>query len=501
MVATFISVNPRTGERVGEFEIATEHDVRCAVAQAREGAQAWATTSVDERIAGLKRLRDNFASHSDLLARVVMEEIGKPAQEAYGGDVFPSIDSLNWLARHGKRLLAPRRPQGAKHTLMIPAPYGVIGVIGTWNYPLLLNCTSIGAALLAGNAVVWKPSELSAATSVALDAEFKASRVPVITILGDGSTGRALCDAGCDKLAFTGGVATGRAIMASLAPHGIPSVMELSGNDAMIVCEDALLELAARTVVWGRCCNAGQSCVAPQRALVDRKVYDRFVAECLSAISAVRPGVDFGPMRNDGIRQRVNEIVVDAVQRGARLLAGGKVLDEMGGCYYAPTLLADCAPGMRVYEQDFFGPVVALYPVDDEDQAVALANGSEMGLGASVWTQNRARADRIARQIRSGMVFVNDVLRDAAEAGFPFGGVGGSGFGRQHGAAGVDEFVNWKAISTRSTIGLRAHLYPYKPSGVDVLKGQIAVASARGAGQKLGGFGRIASAVRRWMRE
>jgi acyl-CoA reductase-like NAD-dependent aldehyde dehydrogenase len=501
MVTTFTSLNPRTGEPVGVFSIATEEDVRCAVAQAREAARIWATTPIDERICGLNRLRDGMAAHRDLLARLVMEEIGKPAQEAYGGDVLPSIEGLNWLARNGKRLLAPRRPPAGRPAKMVPEPYGVVGVIGTWNYPLMLNCAPIGAALLGGNAVVWKPSELCAATAVAMDAEFKAARVPVITILGDGSTGRALCDAGCDKVAFTGGVSTGRAILSALAPHGIPSVMELSGNDAMIVCEDSLVELAARSAVWGRCCNAGQSCVAPQRVLINCKVYDRFVAECESTIRTVRPGVEFGPLRNDSLRDKVHEIVAEAVRDGARLVSGGRPLDEMPGFFYAPTLLADCKPGMRVYRQDFFGPVVALYPVDDDEQAITLANDCVMGLGASVWTQDRARAGRLAERIHAGFVTVNDLLRDVTEPGLPFGGVGSSGFGKQHGAEGLEEFVNWKVISAHTTLGIRPHLFPYLPSGADVVKGRISVAAARRLGEKLGGLGEIAGAARRWMRE
>lgn len=493
---SFASYNPATGEEIGVYPVTARREVACAVERTRDAAERWRQTPLTARLAALRQLRQRLAADVEGLAETVTCEIGKPLQESFGADVLPTLAALDWLVKQTPRLLQPRRI--GRKAWLTPEPYGVVGVIGTWNYPLFLNSAPIAWALAAGNAVVWKPSELASGCAAKLNEHLEAVGLPVTTLFGAGETGRALCRAGCDKIVFTGGVATGRAILAELSASGTPGVMELSGNDAFIVCADAPLELAAQSAVWGRCGNAGQSCVAPQRFYVAREVYDRFLLECQQVIERLRPGSDFGPMRTEALRKRTQQLVWEAVACGARLLVGGRPLDDLPGFHYAPTLLADCRPEMRVLRQDFFGPVLAVCPVRDVEEAILLTNADDMALGASVWTRSRKRGVQIAEQLRVGLVMINDVLLAAANPALPFGGLRCSGFGKQRGAAGLEEFVTWKAITVSRIGGARRHLFPYRPATLPILRGVLEVQAAQGFKAKLQAAKRLMDAARRW---
>lgn len=497
-MSCFISYNPTTGEEIGSYPIAAPEEVACASARAQEATEGWAQRSVAERCQALQTLRALIAERADTLAAAIHAEIGKPLQEAYGAEVLPSLQALDWLTAHAPHALRPRAVTGVRNARLTPLPYGVVGVIGTWNYPLFLNLTPIAWALAAGNTVVWKPSELAAASSLLLAACFQQAGLPVVTVTGDGTTGRALCRTGCGKIAFTGSVTTGRAILAELAASGTPVVMELSGKDAMVVCADADIALAARSAVWGRCCNAGQSCVAPQVVYVARAVYHTFLEECRREIEALRPGVDYGPLRTPALRARVHTMVWDAVPRGARLLTGGFPLDDRPGYHYAPTLLADCNGSMLVTEQDFFGPVLAVCPVRDAEEAIAPINAGEMALSASIWTRSRSYGCRIADCLQVGMVTINAVLLDAANPALPFGGLRASGFGKQRGLSGLEEFVQWKTTVTHRSGGAHRHLFPYRPATLPILQGLIALKAARGPVAKWKALRRLAEAARHW---
>jgi aldehyde dehydrogenase (NAD+) len=446
-------------------------------------------------------LHDLLAANAEMLAATVSLESGKPLQDAYAADLLATLTGLQWLLRQAPRLLRQGRVPGMRGTIRLPEPYGVVGVIGTWNYPVYLDLTSIAWALAAGNAVVWKPSELATAVATAVHAHCEQAGLPVLLVTGDASTGRALCRAGCDKIAFTGGVTTGRAILAELAATGTPSVMELSGNDAMIVCADADVTLAARSAVWGRCCNAGQSCVAPQRFYVDATLYDRFLTECRQAIEALRPGVDYGPLRTEGLRRQVQRLVWEAIGEGATLRLGGHCQEDLPGFHYAPTLLAGCTERMRVMEQDFFGPVLAVAPVRDDGEAIARANASELALGASIWTRDRRHGKQIAAQLSAGVVAVNtDTLLIAGDARLPFGGLRASGYGKQRGRAGLEEFVQWKTITARASGGTRRHLFPYREATLPILQALIALRAARGLRARMQALRQLGQAAQNWNR-
>ena len=502
---TFGSYNPRNGALLGTFPVSSADEVDCAVMASRARQVAWGATTTDQRVAALRVLRNSIAQDADGLAGIVLEEIGKPLQEAYAADVLALLGGLDWIIANLPRLLAPRRIPGEKRAQSLPMPYGVVGVIGTWNYPLLLDGEAIAWALAGGNAVVWKPSELATVSATILHAHFERAGLPVTLVTGDGSTGQALCDTAkdsVDKLAFTGSVGTGRAILARLAIRGIPSVMELSGNDALIVCADADIEGAAKAAVWARICNAGQSCVSPQRMYVEAQAYPAFVAACEKIINGLKANVDYGPLRTDAFRKRTHGLVVDTVRRGARLVAGGDCLDDgefAGGFYYAPTLLADCADDMPIIREDLFGPVLCVRSVRDVEEAVALANANPMGLGASVWTRDAGRGRQIAVKLRAGVVTVNmETLMTGTRPGLPFGGTGASGWGRQRGAAGLDEFIQWKTLCWQDKIGAQRHVFPYRAETMPILRGFLALKNAQGIVAKMQAARELGNAARNW---
>ena len=360
-----------TGEELGRFRSDSPQDVLQTVAKARTASLEWETKSVRERASHLARLRRLLCDESADLAALVSKEIGKPLQESLAADILPCIKSLKWLERESSKTFASKR---IGSNIEIQAlPYGVIGVIGTWNYPLFLNLVSIAWAVAAGNSVVWKPSELATLTAIKLQELFERAELPVWMAKGDGETGAALCVAGIDKLAFTGGVKTGRAILAELAKTGTPSVMELSGNDVMIVAENANIKIAAGAAVWGRVSNCGQSCVAPQRVLVHASCYDPFLEECAKIIASLRQGVDFTVMRTPELARNAQRIVEESIALGAKLIRRAEV--EKTCCQsVSPTLLADCHDGMPVFSKDFFGPVVAVKSFLNIEEAIATVN-------------------------------------------------------------------------------------------------------------------------------
>ena len=498
----FTSYNPRNGRPVGTYPVTGEADVFCAVEGARTLASAWAARTVEERADALSRVRDSIVHDEGELTRLVCDEIGKPAQDAVGADMLALVLGLDWQIKNGPRLLAPRRIAGERRARLEAVPYGVMGVIGTWNYPLLLDGAAVAGALLAGNAVVWKPSELATACASRLFGHFERAGLPVALIPGDGRTGRALCQSAIDKLAFTGGAPTGRAILAQLAPRGIPSVMELSGNDALIVCADADVYAAAKAAVWARICNAGQSCVSPQRLYVASCAYAGFVSTCERVLSDLRPGGDYGPLRTDSLRGRVHSLVTEALAHGAVLRAGGNCIEGAeyeNGFYYTPTLLTDVDNQMPIMREDFFGPVLCVQSVPDEAAAIMLANDSDMGLGASVWTRNVERGLALASQLKAGVVTVNmETLMTGARPALPFGGMGASGWGRQRGAAGLEEFAQWRTVCWQGSPGAQRHTFPYRDATLPILRGVLALKTARGLSAKAQAFRQLGDAARQW---
>jgi acyl-CoA reductase-like NAD-dependent aldehyde dehydrogenase len=451
-----ISTNPATGVEVARFAVADAAAVTAAVTRAGEAAAWWGGLGFAERERRLRRWAALMARRITELAELVHAEGGKPAAEAIV-EITAAVDHIHWAAKHAKRVLRMRRRRPTTLVAEFSAyleyqPYGVIGVVGPWNYPVFTPVGSIGYALAAGNAVVFKPSEYTPAAGAWL-AETLATVVPEQPVLqvvhGLGDTGAALCRSGVQKLAFTGSTATGRKVMAACAESLTPVLVECGGKDAMIVDSDANLDAAAEACVWGGLTNAGQSCVGIERVYVVDSVHDAFLGKLVEKASRLSVGVDegsdFGPMTMPAQLDTVRRHIEDAVARGGRAVLGGP--DAVRPPYVHPTILVDVPEDAPAVCEETFGPTLTVRRVSDVDEAVRLANAGPYGLGSAVF--GRSRAMSAARRLRTGMTSINSALTFAGMPSLPFGGVGDSGFGRIHGDDGLREFARAKAITRR----------------------------------------------------
>jgi succinate-semialdehyde dehydrogenase/glutarate-semialdehyde dehydrogenase len=348
-------------------------------------------------------------------------------------------------------------------------PLGVIGVISPWNGPFILSLNPTVQALLAGNSVVVKPSEVTPVSGQLVARLFEAADLPagVLTVLtGDGETGAALVEAGVDKISFTGSVATGRKIAEACARQLIPCTLELGGKDAMIVCEDANLDRAAGGAVAGSFINTGQYCCGTERVYVVDSVADEFIGRVVERTARLRQGgdgeFDVGAIFWPRQLEIVEEHVADALERGAKVLAGGRRNPDLPGLYYEPTVLVDVDHGMKIMRDETFGPILPIMRVADDEEAIALANDSRYGLGGNVWTRDNGRGVRIAQRMQSGSVCVNDMTMTYGIQEAPFGGVKESGIGQVNGEAGLKGYCQAAPIIIDRRGGkMSASRYPY----------------------------------------
>jgi aldehyde dehydrogenase (NAD+) len=448
------SFNPATGELVGTVPIHTAAEVDAAVARARTAAQIWATRSFEARAEELAAFRRALANRAEDLADLLRRENGKPELEALV-EVMMALGHVQHAAARAPHALAPRRVSAGLlanfRATITYRPLGVVGVIGPWNYPLFTPMGSIAYALAAGNAVVWKPSELTPLIAVKV-AEIAAAAFAlpdlVQVVTGAGATGAALARAAVDKIAFTGSAATGRRVMAAAAERLTPVLLELGGKDPMIVAEDADLAAAAEACVYGALTNAGQACVSVERVYVAGAVHDRFVDQVVEQVRALKLGGDdgdLGAMTSAAQVAIVRDHLEDAVRQGARVLAGGP--GAIAGSFIPPTVLTGVTHAMRIMREETFGPVIPIQRVASIDEAVQLANDTPYGLGSTVFAGAAARA--IAARLRAGMTSINSVMGFAGIPALPFGGIGDSGFGRIHGDEGLRELSRVHSTAER----------------------------------------------------
>ncbi|WP_165072366.1 aldehyde dehydrogenase family protein [Paludisphaera rhizosphaerae] len=472
--------NPATGEPVGRVVATAPDEVARVVALAREAQSKWVARPLSERLAFLDRWRAVLNRDAETLADLIRSEVGKPTIEAMAAEVVPTLDALRWTSRNARSALADERlgPSWQRMLLMPTgrlrwAPVGLVGMIGTWNYPLFLSVPAIAQALAAGCGMVWKPSELAIATGEIVQESLREAGLPeglVGIVHGRGDVGQALLDAPIDKMLFTGGVPTGRQALQSVSARGIPGVVELSGFDPAVILPDAPLESTVRALVWGAFVGCGQTCVAVKRILVvgDPAPWIQAMAQAISQLRVgdpARPDIDIGPMISEAARSRFDRTIHETVEAGARIEAGGRPI-EGNGSFYAPTLLSASSPEPERTLEGVFGPVVLIRGVATIDEAIAAANGSEMALAASVWGRDRSIARAVARRITAGTVSVNDAVTATGAAAAPFGGFKASGFGRTHGVVGLREFAAPQVLFERRAGGYRPQLFPYGASFV-----------------------------------
>ncbi len=458
---TLPSINPATGEVLAYIEKTPAASVAGIVGRARIAQANWAGVPVRERANRLDVLRARILLTRNELADAIVEESGKPRVEALFADIFVALDSAKYWPRNAAAAMRTKRvphhsmAAKAKRGYLISEPVGVIGIISSWNYPLAIPLSQIIPAVVAGNAVVCKTSDFTPRcgqliAKLFVDAGFPTDLVNVIQ--GGGEVGQALIDASPDKVMFTGSVATGRRVAESCAKKLIPSVLELGGKDAMIVLADADIKAASSAAVWGSYTNCGQVCLSVERLFVERSVADKFIELCVEKTKKLRMGpgsdgsTDIGPLIRPQHVNRMLDLLTDAISRGAKILSGGKARPDLGPNFFEPTVVSGVNASMRLFQEETFGPILAVQIVADAEEALRLANDSDFTLAASVWTRDKSQGLDIARRLNAGAVMVNDVISYFAIAEAPHGGCKASGWGRTHGMAGLQEMVQTKYV-------------------------------------------------------
>jgi acyl-CoA reductase-like NAD-dependent aldehyde dehydrogenase len=462
-----ISVDPSTGEEIGRVPLLDAAAVAAAVARARAAQPAWARLSYGERARFILRVREIVLEQVDEIANLISRETGKPVTEAIAMEIVPTLDLMHYFAGNTKQILKRKRVGLGQYSYMartshiVYKPLGVVGIISPWNFPWATPLDEVVMALMAGNAVVVKPSELTPLTALKIADVFQQLPDGLLAIVtGDGSTGAALVEAGVNKIMFTGSVNTGKRVAEVAAKHLTPVVLELGGKDPMIVFEDANLENAARAAVWGAFCNSGQACASIERCYVHQSIADKFVDLVVKETKLLKQDkpstgdIDVGAMTNERQLKIVEDHVSDAVEHGAEVRAGGHRLNESQGWFHQPTVVTNVDHSMKLMRDETFGPLLPIMTFQTDEEAVRLANDSIYGLTASVFTRDLDRGKRIAEQLDAGTVMVNEVVYTHAVAQTPWGGVKQSGYGRTHGSLGLLELVSAQHIHVNAMPGL-----------------------------------------------
>jgi acyl-CoA reductase-like NAD-dependent aldehyde dehydrogenase len=493
---TMIEVeNPATGTVVRSLPETSPDEVAAMVERARAAQGAWEALGFEGRGRVLRRMQKWLVDNAGRVVDTIVAETGKTHEDALMAEVAYGAGALGFWAKHAPKYMADEKVRTAnplvagRRLLIRYRPIGVVGVIGPWNYPLNNSFGDCIPALAAGNAVVLKPSEVTPLTSLLLAEGLRECGAPedvLGVVVGGAEAGSALVDA-VDMIMFTGSTETGRKVMERAARTLTPVALELGGKDPMIVLADADLERAANAAAYYSMQNGGQTCISVERVYVEAPVYDRFVDLVGDKVRALRQGAPDGPGTVDVgaitfapqleiVRRHVDE----ARAAGARVVTGGHVRDGAGR-FFEPTVLADVDHSMAAMVEETFGPTLPVMRVADADEAVRLANDSPYGLGASVWTRDRARGERLARRIESGFACVNDVDINYFAFELPMGGWKASGLGVRHGADGIRKYTRRQSILvTRLAFKRELHWFPYKPRTTRMLGRLVKALYGRG---------------------
>ncbi len=486
---TLESFNPATGELVGSVSTITPDQVQGIVDEVAKVQPFWAELSLKDRGRYLKRAAHELVDNVDELASLLSREQGKPITEAYTMEMTPTVDALHWIANNGPKILADERVRFNQPYLLHKSarfhykPIGVVGVIAPWNYPWTIPLAEVAMALMAGNGVVFKPASLTCLIGEKIEEIFSAAGLPeglLRTIHGGGAVGNALVESSAKKIFFTGSEDVGLHIGEQCAAQMKGSVLELGGKDPMVVLSDANIDHAISGALWGGFGNAGQTCSGIERAYVMHDVADRFVEGVVAKARKLRVGdpsrwdTEIGPMTSDDQFRIVNELVDEAVAQGATLHCGGPVsVDGFPGNFYGPTVLTGVNHGMRIMQEEIFGPVVPIITVDTEEEAIRLANDSVFGLGASVWTGDKKKGLEIAGRLEAGSAWVNEHLFTHGACQCAWGGVKRSGTGRSHSKWGFYECVEIQQQLYSPARSTDMWWYPYDETVGPAIRGSL----------------------------
>lgn len=485
-IAEIISVDPATGKENGRVAITPAEDVLAAVERGREAAKVWRRKTFAERRGVIMNAREIILGELDAIARLISSETGKPQAEATVTEIEPVLDLMRYFADNAEKLLRPRKINIGlfgfigRRSEIVYQPFGVAAIISPWNYPFTIALGETAMALMAGNSVVLKPSELTTLVGLKIGEIFaKAADVAnlVQVIPGDGRTGAQLVDAPPDKIVFTGSVATGKKIAAAASKNLTSTVLELGGKDPMIVLEDADLEAASSAAIWSAFSNSGQTCASVERLYVHKNVAAKLTEMIVAKTQKLKQGRGDDPTVSIGsmTSQTQFDIVADHVDNfrgsGAEILTGGKQNAELGGLFFEPTVIANASNDMRAMRDETFGPTLPIAVFENEEEAIRLANDSEFGLTASVWTKDISRGRRIACRIEAGTVAINEVTYTHGIGQTPWGGFKNSGIGRTHGREGLMELVQIQHIHTnRFTFLPDLWWLPYSPTASETFR-------------------------------
>jgi acyl-CoA reductase-like NAD-dependent aldehyde dehydrogenase len=506
----FVTVrNPANGEIIGEYPQQSPEEVRAALRRAHAVQPDWAATSLKERCDCIARLRTALLYQADDIAQLISDCVGKTRVEALATEVMPAVAGSRWYQRHAYRYLRPQRLKNgsllffSKRSTVYRVPWGVVGIISPWNYPLGIPMHEIVPALLAGNTVVFKtaPETLPVGTKIAT--LMRAASVPEAVFQHVNIDGPVCGDLfleaeGVNKLFFTGSIGVGKLLAEKAARVLVPVSLELGGKDAMIVCADADLERAAAGAVWAGLSNAGQSCAGVERIYVHRDVYAPFMALLTQMVANLRVGrdldfnVDIGALCTDRQVQTVRRQIEDAFQHGAAVAAKAGAAADSNPHFISPMVLTQVDHRMAVMREETFGPVLGVMPFSSDAEAVQLANESNYGLAGSVWSRNLKKAESLARQMHCGALMVNDHLLSHGMTETPWGGFKDSGNGRGHGQFAFEAVTaprvvvnDWLKLARR-----QPYWMPYNRQTYDGLKGIMLALYARRWRHRLAGLRR-----------
>jgi acyl-CoA reductase-like NAD-dependent aldehyde dehydrogenase len=484
--ATIGVENPATGKLITTIPVMDEDRVRALAERARAAQPGWEALSFDGRGKVLRRAQKWMLDNVDRVIDVVVSESGKTHEDAQLADFGYTVSALGFWAKEAPKYLADERvpswnnPTAAGKKLVIRyAPVGVVGVIGPWNYPIANSFGDCIPALAAGNSVILKPSEITPLSSLLMEEMMRECGIPADVFqvaTGDGSTGAALIPT-VDCMMFTGSATTGKKVLKEAAEAMVPCYLELGGKDPMIVCADADVERAANAAAYYSMNNGGQVCISVERVYVEEPVYDEFVQRVTANIRQLRQGVpsgvgtvDIGAVTFPPQVEIIDDHVRDAVEKGAKVLIGGHP-GSGPGQFYEPTVLVDVDHSMKCMRDETFGPTIPIMKIRDAQQGVELANDSEYGLQASVWTSDVGRGEQLARRIHAGVVCVNDAQINYSALNLPMGGWKTSGLGARHGANGIRKYTKVQSLLvTRRALKREPFMFPYRAKRTMMLR-------------------------------